>query len=146
MAGEPGDEREVRHSETVRKLTTPRAPKDNDFRRSNNKLSTGDSPHESIPVSPGLCACLRRNFGWLRAQEHNGQAAGTLSYGEKQMLSIGRALMSRPRPLLPDKQNAKLALEVRDRGCVMESGTIALADTAQQLLTNPAVRQAYLGE
>jgi len=44
------------------------------------------------------------------------------------------------------EQNAKLAPDVCDRGYVMESGTIALADTAQQLLTDPAVRQAYLGE
>lgn len=146
MAGRTSDERDVRHSDTVRKLTTPRAPKDNDFRRSNNKLSTGDSPHESIPVSPVLCTCLRRNVGWLRAQGHNGQAAGTLSGGEQQVLSIGRTLISRPTLRLLDEQNSKLALEVCDRGCVMESVTIAPADLAQQLLTDPAVRQAYLGE
>jgi len=29
---------------------------------------------------------------------------------------------------------------------VMESGTITLADGASQLLANPAVREAYLGE
>jgi branched-chain amino acid transport system ATP-binding protein len=44
------------------------------------------------------------------------------------------------------EQNAKLALETCDRGYVMESGTIVLADNAKILMTNPQVRQAYLGE
>jgi branched-chain amino acid transport system ATP-binding protein len=48
--------------------------------------------------------------------------------------------------LLLVEQNAKLALETCGRGYVMESGVIALADTAGALLTNPEVRHAYLGE
>jgi len=44
------------------------------------------------------------------------------------------------------EQNAKLALEVSHRGYVMESGEITLAGDAKQLLHNPAVRAAYLGE
>jgi branched-chain amino acid transport system ATP-binding protein len=44
------------------------------------------------------------------------------------------------------EQNAKLALEASQRGYVMESGTITLADSASALLANPQVRQAYLGE
>jgi branched-chain amino acid transport system ATP-binding protein len=44
------------------------------------------------------------------------------------------------------EQNAKLALETCQRGYVMESGLIALADDAPRLLANPQVRQAYLGE
>jgi branched-chain amino acid transport system ATP-binding protein len=48
--------------------------------------------------------------------------------------------------LLLVEQNAKLALETCHRGYVMESGLIALADRAPDLLANPQVRQAYLGE
>jgi len=44
------------------------------------------------------------------------------------------------------EQNAKLALEVSDRGYVMESGAITLSGNAKTLLDNPAVRAAYLGE
>jgi branched-chain amino acid transport system ATP-binding protein len=44
------------------------------------------------------------------------------------------------------EQNAKLALEVSQRGYVMESGLITLTDTSAALLRNPQVRQAYLGE
>ncbi len=44
------------------------------------------------------------------------------------------------------EQNAKLALELCDRGYVMESGEIILHDRARALLANPQVRRAYLGE
>ena len=44
------------------------------------------------------------------------------------------------------EQNAKLALEVSNRGYVMESGAITLAGDARTLLHDPAVRAAYLGE
>jgi branched-chain amino acid transport system ATP-binding protein len=44
------------------------------------------------------------------------------------------------------EQNAKLALEVSHRGYVMESGEITLSGPAKELLHNPAVRAAYLGE
>ena len=44
------------------------------------------------------------------------------------------------------EQNAKLALEVSSRGYVMESGEITLHGGAKQLLSDPKVRAAYLGE
>lgn len=44
------------------------------------------------------------------------------------------------------EQNAAMALSVAHRGYVLETGTIALADTAVALGENPAVRRAYLGE
>jgi branched-chain amino acid transport system ATP-binding protein len=44
------------------------------------------------------------------------------------------------------EQNARLALEVSDRGYVMESGEITLEGAATKLLHDPKVRAAYLGE
>jgi branched-chain amino acid transport system ATP-binding protein len=44
------------------------------------------------------------------------------------------------------EQNAKLALEVASRGYVMESGEVTLHGEAKQLLSDPKVRAAYLGE
>ena len=44
------------------------------------------------------------------------------------------------------EQNAHLALQIADRGYVLESGEIVLEDDAKKLLGNEAVRKAYLGE
>lgn len=44
------------------------------------------------------------------------------------------------------EQNAKLALEVSQRGYVMESGRITMSGPAQELLADERVRNAYLGE
>ncbi len=44
------------------------------------------------------------------------------------------------------EQNARAALELAQRGYVMESGAIALEGEARALLDNPRVREAYLGE
>ena len=43
------------------------------------------------------------------------------------------------------EQNANLALKVAHRGYVMENGQITLADSADNLLSNEAVKKAYLG-
>lgn len=43
------------------------------------------------------------------------------------------------------EQNARLALDVSQRGYVLESGRIVLTDTAAALLANPDVQDAYLG-
>ena len=44
------------------------------------------------------------------------------------------------------EQNALMALDAADRGYVLETGEIALADEAKALRENEQVRKAYLGE
>lgn len=44
------------------------------------------------------------------------------------------------------EQNALMALEVARRGYVLQTGAIALADSAKSLLNNEMVRKVYLGE
>jgi branched-chain amino acid transport system ATP-binding protein len=44
------------------------------------------------------------------------------------------------------EQNAHLALEFAGRGYVMESGRLTLAGSGADLLADPKVRAAYLGE
>jgi branched-chain amino acid transport system ATP-binding protein len=43
------------------------------------------------------------------------------------------------------EQNANMALSIADRGYVLQTGSIALADTAQNLLRNEMMQKAYLG-
>jgi branched-chain amino acid transport system ATP-binding protein len=44
------------------------------------------------------------------------------------------------------EQNALMALDVANRGYVLETGHVALADDAKALARNPEVRKTYLGE
>jgi branched-chain amino acid transport system ATP-binding protein len=44
------------------------------------------------------------------------------------------------------EQNANMALSIADRGYVLQTGEIVLSDSAQGLLENPQMREAYLGE
>ena len=105
------------------------------------------------------------------------QRAGTLSGGEGQMLSMARALMSRPRFLMLDEpslgimprmvdsimeilqrlhraeglttflveQNVPAALDVADRGYVLQTGRVVLEGPSQELMQSELVRRADLG-
>ena len=110
-------------------------------------------------------------------RERARQRAGTLSGGEAQMLAIARALMSRPRFLMPDEpslgimprlvdqvmdslrrlhasegltmflveQNVPAALDLADRGYVVQTGRVVLEGSSEVLRGSDLVRQAYLG-
>jgi branched-chain amino acid transport system ATP-binding protein len=56
-----------------------------------------------------------------------------------------RAIASQGVTLLLVEQNARMALEVSQRGYVLEGGRVAVSDDSQSLLRSPAVRAAYLG-
>ena len=111
-----------------------------------------------------------------KLKERAGQLARTLSGGERQMLAMGRSLMSRSRlcmfdepsyglaPLLVKElfsfittlrdrgitvllveQNVRHALEIADRGYVLENGRIVLEQESKKLLENDHIKKAYLG-
>jgi len=62
------------------------------------------------------------------------------------IFDVVREIATRGVTILLVEQNARLALELAHRGYVMESGEISLAGKASELLNNPKVREAYLGE
>jgi branched-chain amino acid transport system ATP-binding protein len=109
-------------------------------------------------------------------KEREGQLARTLSGGEKQMLAMGRGLMSKPRLCLFDEpsyglapilllelfrvikslreqgltvllieQNVRHALEIADRGYVIENGRIVSGGKSGELLQIDHIKKAYLG-
>ncbi len=64
----------------------------------------------------------------------------------QKIFEVIRAVAARGMTILLIEQNAKLALETSQRGYVMESGEITINGDAKDLLNDPKVRAAYLGE
>ena len=64
----------------------------------------------------------------------------------QKIFEVVRTVADEGMTVLLVEQNAKLALEVSQRGYVMESGEITLTDDSSNLLASPKVREAYLGE
>jgi branched-chain amino acid transport system ATP-binding protein len=117
-----------------------------------------------------------RTFGLFPVlRERRNQQGGTLSGGERQMLSIGRALMADPKFLILDEpslglapilkeniftrvnslkgrltillveQDTQLALGIADRAYIIENGKLVREGRAEDLLEDDFVRRAYLG-
>jgi len=62
-----------------------------------------------------------------------------------QMFSIIRRLHADGLTILLVEQNLARALQIADRGYVVETGTVSVRGTSAELLADPAVRAAYLG-
>jgi len=63
----------------------------------------------------------------------------------ERIFEIIREINAQGTPILLVEQNALMALDVAQRGYVLETGNIALADEASKLRENEDVRKTYLG-
>jgi branched-chain amino acid transport system ATP-binding protein len=64
----------------------------------------------------------------------------------EQVFQIIQGIRSLGRTIFVVEQNANMALSIADRGYVLQTGEIVLAGAAQDLLNDPLMQQAYLGE
>jgi len=63
----------------------------------------------------------------------------------EEIFDIIKTLNQAGTTILLVEQNAQMALSIADRGYVLETGQVVLADDAKKLLHNDSVRKAYLG-
>ena len=131
-----------------------------------NNLLLGATPLHDRSRTATLLDRVYEIFPKLK--ERRTQRAGTMSGGERQMLAVGRALMSDPKLLMLDEpslglaptfgrlhregltillaeQSIELALEVSDFATVLQVGKSVLSGTAAALAQDPQVQRAYLG-
>ena len=64
----------------------------------------------------------------------------------EQIFDILKTINETGTTILLVEQNALMALGIAKRGYILQTGEVVLADTAERLRTDPAVRKAYLGE
>ena len=64
----------------------------------------------------------------------------------EKVFEVVRQISSEGTTMLLVEQNALLALQSADRAYVMESGLVTISGEAKQMLADPRVRAAYLGE
>jgi len=62
------------------------------------------------------------------------------------IFEVVRDVSARGVTVLLVEQNARLALMAANRGYVMDSGLITMSGDAKEMLSDPRVRAAYLGE
>ncbi len=63
----------------------------------------------------------------------------------QEIFNIIQQIQSTGTTVLLIEQNAKMALEIANRGYVLETGRIVTSGTGQSLLNSPEVQKAYLG-
>ncbi len=64
----------------------------------------------------------------------------------QEIFSVIRQLNEKGTTILLVEQNANMALRLAHRACLLETGNLVLEGPASELLVNPRVREAYLGE
>lgn len=63
----------------------------------------------------------------------------------EQIFEVIQTINERGVSILLVEQNAHMALSIADRGYVLETGKIVLSGSAEELMSNTLVKEAYLG-
>jgi len=133
------------------------------YSRRDDEQIRNDTDHV-LEIFPRLRERLKQSAGTLSGGEQQMVAMGRAMISRPRLLLLDEPSMGLA-PIMVDKifevidtiskegvtillieQNARLALEASSRGYVMESGRMILEGPSQQLLDDPKVRAAYLGE
>ena len=133
------------------------------FQRSDRSEMQGDLDHV-FELFPRLAERRSQKAGTLSGGEQQMCAIGRALMAKPKLLMLDEPSMGlapifvekifeiiveinkEGTPILLVEQNALMALEVAQRGYVLETGRVVLADDAKALSQNEAVRKAYLGE
>ena len=129
-----------------------------------DKMGMAEDLDQVYARFPRLAERRRQTAGTLSGGEQQMLAMGRAILSQPQLLLLDEPTMGLA-PIMVDKifeviqdisaqgvtvllieQNARLALEISQRGYVLESGELTLQGAAKDLLHDPKVRAAYLGE
>ena len=133
-------------------------------RRKNNKRTVSDDFEYILHLFPILKNRLDQKAETLSGGEQQMLAIGRGLMGQpvfllldepslglapllvQEIISIIEKLKKRGTTVLLVEQNARAALKISDRAYVLENGRVRLQGDAFQLLDNPEVKKAYLGQ
>ena len=130
----------------------------------NDKAQIGEDYERTLALFPRLKERIRQPGGVLSGGEQQMLAIGRALMGRPSLICMDEPTMGLS-PLFVDRvleqiqiinaggvtifmveQNATLALQIAQRGYVLQNGRIVLEGAAQALLDNSAIQDAYLGE
>ena len=128
-----------------------------------SRSRAAESLEEVLALFGGLRPLLRRTAGKLSGGEQQMLAIARSLMSRPRLLmldepSLGLApfvvrtlfetilrLKARGVTILLIEQNVRQALKISDRGCVIQTGRIAMTGSGRDLLTAPEVQKAYMG-
>lgn len=131
---------------------------------SKNKEETAAAMQDVYEKFPRLRERRRQLAGTLSGGEQQMVAVGRALMGKpsiilmdepsmglspllvKEVFAIIKEIHAAGITVLLNEQNAKMALSIADRACVLETGTISISGDAQELLKDERVKKAYLGQ
>lgn len=133
-------------------------------RKEGGKVAIGNDLEGMLTLFPRLKERLKQSAGTLSGGEQQMLVMARALMGKPDMLLLDEPSMGLA-PIMVEKifeviqqihqqgitillveQNAHIALQIADRGYVMDSGLIEYEDKASELINDPRIRETYLGQ